>query len=442
MQELRHSRLRGALPDPGADPGIDHRADREGRPGRVPERVIVVNDSAAVNGGQAKVAIRSARLLADAGHEVVYFAASGPVDADLRGIRTVCLDQPDILSDSRRAAAAARGIWNLAAARELRAVCAGSDPRASVIHCHGFAKALSPSIGPVLTHGGVASVFTMHEYFLACPNGGFFDFRRNEICTRSPLGLSCLTTNCDVRHLAHKAWRVARQATLWSAGHLPSGLRDVIYISDLQRRVMQPHLPAGVRLHHVPNPTPAAGGMVAARENDVFLFVGRLSPEKGCRLFAQAARAAGVRAVFAGDGPERAAIEAIDPAAVVTGWLDSAQVQEWLGRARCLVFPSLWYECQPLVPMEALARGVPVICGSWNAAAEVVTPGMTGLHVAEPTVDAFAAAMAELRRPEHPVFRTVLTEPKPLTPDEAHLDRLTAVYAEVLAGRPEPRVAG
>jgi glycosyltransferase involved in cell wall biosynthesis len=399
--------------------------------------VIVVNDSASVNGGQAKVAIRSARLLAEAGREVTFFAASGPVDPGLAHprIRTVCLDQPDILSEPRRVAAAARGLWNGRAARELRAVCEDSDPRDTVVHCHGFAKALSPSIGPVLTGGPVASVFTMHEYFLACPNGGFFDFRRNEICTRKPLGAACLATNCDVRHLSHKLWRVARQATIWSAGRMPSGLADVIYISELQRKVMQAHLGPRTRLHHVPNPTPVEGGTVAARANDAFLFVGRLSPEKGCLLFAEAARMAGVRAVFAGDGPEGERIREVNPDAVVTGWLGPKEVQDWLGRARCLVFPSLWYECQPLSPMEALARGVPVITGTWNAAAEVVEPGATGLLVATPSARAFSEAIEALRHDDHPVFSAIREHPAPLTSDAAHLERLTAVYTSVLDAR-------
>jgi glycosyltransferase involved in cell wall biosynthesis len=406
-------------------------------------QVIVVNDSAAINGGQAKVAIRSARMLAEAGREVTFFAASGPVDAGLDHprIRTVCLGQADILSEPRRAAAARRGLWNGRAARELRAICAAADPDDTVVHCHGFAKALSPSIGPVLTGGPLAAVFTMHEYFLACPNGGFFDFRRNEICTRRPLGAACLATNCDVRHLSHKVWRVARQAATWTAGRMPSGLTDVIYISELQRKVMQPHLGPRTQLHHVPNPTPVDGGAVAARANDVFLFVGRLSPEKGCTLFAEAARMAGARAVFAGDGPERGRILATNPEAVVTGWLGPDEVQEWIGRARCLVFPSLWYECQPLAPMEALARGVPVVTGTWNAAAEVVEHGATGLLVETASARAFAEAIEALARDDHPVFAAIPGHPVPLTSDEAHLRRLTEVYASLLDARRRQRGA-
>ena len=393
-------------------------------------RVIVINDFAAINGGQAKVAIESARFLARAGLDVDFLAACGPVDPDLArdGVRIHCLGQHDILSDPRRVRAAARGVWNAEAARTLRALRDEADPSESVLHCHGFAKALSPSIGPVLA-GGVPSLYTMHEFFLACPNGGFYDYNREEICTRRALGPSCLATNCDVRHPAHKAWRVARQAVARAAG-LPGGLRDVITISRTQIDVMRPYLPPGTRIHHVPNPAPPAGARVGARANEVFLFVGRLSREKGCRLFAEAARRAGVRAVFVGEGPEHEAIGRANPDAVVTGWLDADGVEAWMARARCLVFPSLWYECAPLVTREASQRRVPVIAGAWNAAAEGIEDGVTGLLIAEPTVERLTAAISALADPAHPVFDGVARAELPTVSEAAHVERLIEVYEE------------
>ena len=410
-------------------------------------RVIVVNDFAAINGGQAKVAIESARGLARTGLEVDFFAACGPVDPDLArdGVRVHCLEQPDILSDPRRARAARRGLWNAEAARKLGALRDGADPRESVLHCHGFAKALSPSIGPVLA-GRVPALYTMHEFFLACPNGGFYDYNRQEICTRRALGAACLATNCDVRHPAHKAWRVARQAVALGAG-LPGALRDVISISRTQLEVMRPYLRPATRVHHVPNPVPAtgpaAGARVEARQNEVFVFVGRLSPEKGCRLFAEAARRAGVRAVFVGEGPEREAIARANPDAVVTGWLDERGVRGWMERARCLVFPSLWYECAPLVTREALQLGVPVIAGAWSAAAEGIEDGVTGLLIAQATVDRLTAAIAALADPAHPVFEGVARARPAALSEAGHVERLLEVYEEArahqLAGAPRPR---
>lgn len=395
-------------------------------------RVVVAGDYAALTGGQAKVAIDSAVLLAGAGIEVQFFAATGPVAPELHrdGITVHCLNQPTILDDPDRLRAMRRGLWNREALARLRALCDRFDPRDTVLHAHGYAKALSPAVGRVLAHGRLRSVFTMHEYFLACPNGGFYDYRRGEICRRKPLGLSCLTTNCDVRHASHKAWRVLRGWVAAGPGALPRGLSDVICISRTQRAVMAPFLPPSARLHQVDNPVAVAGPPVAAAANRMLVFVGRLSPEKGGLQLAIAARELGLPVLFVGDGPQAGAIRAANPEARITGWVSPAQVQAHLAQARALVFPSLWYEGQPLAPIEALLRGVPVVCGRWSAAAEEVTDGANGLVYDSPTPQALAQALRRL--PGLGAF-----DPAPLAARMAparHLERLREVYDLLLAG--------
>ncbi|WP_283180096.1 hypothetical protein [Gemmobacter sp. 24YEA27] len=64
--------------------------------------------------------------------------------------------------------------------------------------------ALRPVAGRVVLHA--------HDYFLACPNGAFFDYRAGVTCDLSPMSLGCVTCNCDKRSAAQKLWRVARQA--------------------------------------------------------------------------------------------------------------------------------------------------------------------------------------------------------------------------------------
>ncbi len=392
-------------------------------------RVIVAGDFANISGGQAKVAIDSARLLADAGIEVHFFAAAGPVAPELAhaGITVHCLDQPVILDDPQRLRAIRRGLWNPQAARALHALCARFDPRDTILHCHGYAKALSPAVGPVLTDGPLRSVFTMHEYFLACPNGGFFDYPRGVICTRKPLGLSCLSTNCDVRHASHKAWRVLRGWVAAGPGRLPRGLRDVICISNTQREVMAPHLGLETRIHQLDNPVASDARPVAALHNKTLVFVGRLSPEKGALQLAIAARGTGYRVRFIGDGPEAGAIRDANPEARITGWLSPAEVQTHLSEARALVFPSLWYEGQPLAPIEALLRGIPVVCGSWCAASEEITDGVNGVLYHEPTPEALAQA---LRRLPQSAFDPASLAAR-VAPDR-HLARLLEIYDAIL----------
>ncbi len=403
-----------------------------------PSHVIIVNDHAFINGGQTKVAIETATGLAARNIKVTYFAACGPVDEALNvpGVTVECLDQKDILDEPNRVRAMTRGIWNRGAARALRKLLADQNPVTTLVHAHGFAKALSPSIGPVLTGSQVPHLFTMHEYFLACPNGGFYDYQAHEICTRKALGVDCLTTNCDVRKPVHKYWRVARQMALQTAGNMPRGLQNIAYISQTELDAMASYMPEGAQLHYLPNPISVdQGPRVAAEDNDAFVFVGRLNPEKGCVDFAKAAKQAGVRAVFVGEGSEREAILAANPDAEITGWVTPAEVETWLTQARALVLPSLWYETFGLVAYEGIAKGVPCIVGGWNAAAEAVTDGETGLVYA--TRDGLADALTKAQEPALLGQMSKAAYDRywanPLTPDR-YIDRLLVTYNEVMAG--------
>lgn len=402
----------------------------------LPKNVIILSDFSNINGGQAKVAIDTARLLADSGINVVFFAACGTPDQALHHprINIVLLNQFDVLSDKNRARAMRQGIWNTEARQRLKHLCSTLSADDTVIHCHGYAKALSPSIGPSLTSDDIATVYTMHEYFLACPNGGFYDYQKGEICDRRALGVSCLTTNCDVRRPLHKAWRVARQLATWGPGRMPRHLSDIIYISRTQLRAMAPYISASTTLHHLPNPVQIPDlPPVSTHENEIYLFIGRLNPEKGGQLFARAAKLAGVRAVFVGDGIEAEEIRSANPNAEIIGWQSPAEVQRWIGRARALVFPSLWYECQPLVPLEAIGRGVPVIAGRWTAAAESIESGKTGLIFDEPSPECLAEALTEAGT--LPMF-----DPEPYRQASSpalYLDRLSAIYHQMLRRRHE-----
>ena len=64
-------------------------------------------------------------------------------------------------------------------------------------------------------------------------------------------------------------------------GGVPGWMRDVIYISDFSRNILQPYFPGDTNWHFVRNPVRAIHQERAdAASSTTFLFVGRLSPEK------------------------------------------------------------------------------------------------------------------------------------------------------------------
>ncbi len=139
------------------------------------------------------------------------------------------------------------------------------------------------------------------------------------------------------------------------------------------------------------------------------LYVGRLRVRKGVEVLLEALPAArqahpGLRLLLAGEGEQRQALEQrcadLDLGACVTflGRCDAARVRRLLSRACCLVVPSI-YEGMPLVILEAMAEGTPVIASAVSGIPEVVLDGETGWLVPQEDppalTDAMVAALAD-----------------------------------------------
>ncbi len=412
--------------------------------------VVIILDHAHINGGQAKVALDSALGLKARGHAVTVFAAVGPIDERLpaAGIEVVCLGQSDVHSTGNKLAFAAQVVWNTTAARALARLLSSLDPRHAIVHVHGWAKALSPSIGrALLAHPDVPVVYTMHEFFLVCPNGGFYDYPAEAVCHRTPMSLACVTRNCDSRSYPRKVLRLARHAALQHWSGLPEVCRDVVTISDLQVEVSARYFAPGTRFHRVDNPiaVPNLGPKHPGDPLGDFVFVGRLSPEKGAGLFAAAARLAGIRPVFVGDGPSGDELRRLYPEALFLGWKSPDEVRDLMRAARALVFPSVWYEGQPLTVYEALAVGTPVIVSDVCAGREAVRDDETGLWFPSGNAEALAGRLRALadeataRRMSEAAHARYWAHPLTL---DAHLDRLAEVYGTVVEAargrKPEP----
>jgi glycogen(starch) synthase len=136
-----------------------------------------------------------------------------------------------------------------------------------------------------------------------------------------------------------------------------------------------------------------------------FLFVGSLVPEKGPQVLLAAFREAlrerpDLSLSFAGDGPRAYVAELRATAAGMPvrflGRLDRAAVTRAYREHDALVLPSIWDEPFAVVPLEAMALGLPVIATAAGGTPEAVEDGTTGLLVPPSDPAALAAAMRRL----------------------------------------------
>lgn len=361
-----------------------------------PETVIVLNDYCHVQGGASRVAVDESVALARQGVKVIFLGAVGPVCDELAQapLRVVCLNQPELLNFGKNPGVILQGLWNVASGNRMRELLQSLNPATTIVHLHGYTKALTTSPIRAATALGFKTVCTLHDFYTACPNGAFFDFHRRVACPKRGLSLDCIATNCDKRHYIHKAYRVMRSLAQKYLGRLPGAVKHYITLSNKSARLLRPYLPSDAHyyllenINEVPQTLP-----VDVATKKAIVAVGRLDVEKGVETLLDAARQANVPLIFVGDGPLKAQVEAVQGCRV-TGWVDAAQVLAELEQARCLVFPSLWYETYGLVVTEAAARGIPAIVSSIAAASERITDGVEGWHF--PAGD--AAALARLLR--------------------------------------------
>jgi glycosyltransferase involved in cell wall biosynthesis len=98
-----------------------------------------------------------------------------------------------------------------------------------------------------------------------------------------------------------------------------------------------------------------------------------------------------------GDGPEREALKAMRvPGVHITGPLDHRVVLETLCSVRCLLLPSLWFEGEPMIVVEALAAGTPILASNLGGIPELLGHGSAGWLTKAGNVDAWRRSLQNL----------------------------------------------
>lgn len=172
------------------------------------------------------------------------------------------------------------------------------------------------------------------------------------------------------------------------------------------------------------------------------MWCGRVSPEKRPEVFVEAmARLDGARGDMFGDGVARAAVAArvseLPPGTVeVRGPVPQEQVLEGMRDAHVLVSSSFDFDNQPMVLLEGVASGLPVIITDPDLA-EMLPPG--GFLVTEtPDAAGLTLALQQLReRPELVAeMSAAAIAHREKVSQTAHRDALLDVYRAALgAGR-------
>lgn len=322
---------------------------------------LIISDYSFVNGGCAKVAINHARGLAEKGHNVVFFAGCGDNDSSLTHplIKVINLNMPDLLSGNRFKMFF-KGIVNRNAEKMLLRTI-DDMPSDTIIHVHSWIKVLSPSIFKVFKKKKRHFYLTAHDYFLICPNGAFYNYKKGVICD-SICRKKCFFCNCDSRNYAIKVWRFLRFKIQQSY------LRNLDYsLFTLSCLMKEQFDKSGFPSKILRNPIDLNHNLALIKQNDrgsYFAYIGRISQEKGVDLFCKALAVSKQTGIVIGDGPFLSKLkEEYKNYSNIEflGWLPKEKITNYVQDMIALVFPSTWYEGAPLTIPELGSFGVPSI---------------------------------------------------------------------------------
>ncbi|MCB5183702.1 glycosyltransferase family 4 protein [Methylobacillus gramineus] len=350
-------------------------------------KILVVHNAYQLAGGEDSVVRNEVALLQQHSHDVQLHLVSNDSVRGLLG----------------KISAAAGVVFSPVSYFRIRKILREQQP--DIVHVHNFFPLISPAVFYACKASHIPVVMTLHNYRLVCPTA-----------------LLMHDGKVTERSLTHGPWwtipkRVYRNSyigtlmlALMIATHKTLGTwnRTVGRFILLSQFSVSKFVQAGINPQLLTiKPNFVDVEQTPEQERAGFLFVGRLSQEKGIDVLLSALRRLhptsdqpAIKVSVAGDGPLAGQVQQSVPLVEPLGSLKTHEVRQWMSSSNALILPSVWYEGFPMVIVEAYACGLPIIASRIGALAELIEDGVTGL-LFNPGDDADLAAKIQWAN-QHP----------------------------------------
>jgi len=335
-------------------------------------KIVFVHNTYQQRGGEDEVVAAESALLERNGHKVIRYLRSNDEISSLSRSQQLLLVRDFVHSEKSK--------------RELFVLLQSERP--DIVHVHNTFMMISPSVYEACRDAGIPVVQTLHNYRLLCP--GWSLSRDGHVCEE------CIDDGLW-RGILHGCYRDSRLMTAAVAlmlqvhrnrGTWKRSVHSYVALTNFAReKFIQGGLPSSA-IHVKPNFLDSDPGERSA-SGRTFLFVGRLSAEKGVHTLLDAWQQIprSIPLVIVGDGPLRRSLETAARVKglsniTFTGWLSKQDVYAAVKNATALIIPSVCYEGFPMTLVEAFACGTPVIGSNLGGVQEIVIDGRNGLHFA------------------------------------------------------------
>ncbi|ACZ75415.1 glycosyl transferase group 1 [Dickeya parazeae Ech586] len=354
-------------------------------------KVLLVNKFFYIKGGAETVYFQEYDRLKAAGVEVMTFSMlhenNFPSDYAAYFVDNVDYHQRSGVVGAIKTAV--NFIHNSQACKKLRALLHQEKP--DIVHFHNIYHQLTPSLISVARECGCKTVLTAHDYKMICPS--YTMLRDGNVCDACVTGsvFNAFKYRCQ-QGSASKSLLLSLEAGWQAIARHYQQLDAIISPSEFLRGQLLRKLPHS-RIDVIVNGINDDLPLDADEDDGYFLFIGRLSREKGVATLARAHQRMknNMPLKIVGNGPLYDELVAQFPDAEFLGYKQQGEeLNRLIKRARAVVVPSEYYENCSMSVLESMAFAKPVVGGRIGGIPEQIRDKVDGILFEPGNVQALA----------------------------------------------------
>lgn len=338
-------------------------------------KILIVSKFLYACGGAEIYSINLGEMLQKRGHEVRFFSMRYPLNIHVNEDKYFAEEVSFFQSSINGKLKAILRIFGADIAQNFKKLL--DEFRPDVVHLNNIHSYLSPIVAKLAYQRGIKVIWTLHDYKLICPS--YSCLCKGNTCE------ACFTDKKQV--VLRKCMKNSFLASLlawgeamnWNKNKLSLWTNSFICPSQFMAEKMQQGGYPASKLQVINNfigeeQVQYIINTPNQQREEAYAYIGRLSQEKGIESLLKSASRLPYKLYIAGSGPLEADLKKKYTAnnIIFLGHLGAKATIELLKKISFTVIPSICYENNPLIVIESMCCGTPVLGRNMGGIPELV----------------------------------------------------------------------
>jgi glycosyltransferase involved in cell wall biosynthesis len=346
-------------------------------------KILIVNTRHYHGGGDSTYAFNLANLLNKNGHEIHFFGMQ-----DVRNFpdpnEDLFVSNVDFKELNKKKSLKSglfvlrRSIYSEEARQKFSKLLDRVNP--DIIHAQNLHGHITPSVLFEAKKRDIPIVWTLHDYKLICPNTHCLIDTTGVICEACKNGKYF---NAPIKRCKKGSTLASLMASIEAYSHKILQVNELVdsFIcpSEFLKEKLLENGYSPKKVRQIPLVLKNDQFSKNEIEDGYFLFLGKIEKIKGIDVLLQSAKTLpDLKFKIAGrilDNHKNEFVSSLPKNVEYVGIKTGLDLQDLISRSLALVVPSIWYENQPYVILEAFAAGKPVIASDLGGMKELVSQG-------------------------------------------------------------------